>query len=134
MIVVVSVQEAQWCFKKFFLVKRLAMIFRRFVCCFLHDDNGFLLSTEALLVGTIGVLGLIVGLAEVRNAVVQELGDFSQAVAFLSQDYAYTSVTSSNGGAAIRTSGSTYADDVDTQQADTVAANGVSVSTVASVE
>ena len=84
--------------------------------------------------GTIGVLGLIVGLAEVRNAVVQELGDFSQAVAFLSQDYAYTSVTSSNGGAAIRTSGSTYVDDVDTQQADTVAANGVSVSTAASGE
>jgi len=110
------------------------MSFRRSVFCFLYDDAGFLLSTEALLVGTIGVLGLIVGLAEVRNAVVQELGDFSQAVAFLSQDYAYTSVTSSNGGAAIQTSGSTYADEVDTQQADTVVANGVSVSTAASVE
>lgn len=108
---------------------RVFRTFRRF----LDSDAGFLLSTESLLLGTIGVLGLIVGLAEVRNAVVQELGDFSQAVAFLSQDYAYTSVTSAN-VTAIQTSGSAYVDDVDRQQLDTVAANGVVVSTAAVVE
>ena len=105
---------------------------KTYVWNFLRGEAGFLLSTEALLVGTIAVLGLIVGLAEVRNAVVQELGDFSQAVAFLSQDYAFTSVTSTNGGSSIRTSGSAYADDVDTQE--TAVANGVVVTTGASTE
>lgn len=104
--------------------------FRRF----LSSEEGFILSTEALLIGTITVLGLIVGLAEVRNAVVQELGDFSQAVSFLSQDYAYTSVTSVNVTTQIQTSGATYADLTDTQSTGGTLANGVSVTTTASVE
>jgi len=102
--------------------------------CFLSAEDGFILSTEALLIGTIVVLGLIVGLSEVRNAVVQELGDFSQAVAFLSQDYAFTSVTSTNVGTQIQTGGSSYADAVDTQQLVGVTANGVSVTTTGSTE
>ncbi|MEI7700021.1 MAG: hypothetical protein WCK86_09505 [Planctomycetia bacterium] len=109
---------------------RLMRLFR----CFHGSDAGFVLSTESLLLGTIGVLGLIVGLAEVRNAAVQELGDFSQAVAFLSQDYAYTSVTSTNVSTNIQTSGATYVDDADTQRTDTDAANGVVVATAADVE
>lgn len=104
--------------------------FRRF----LSSEEGFILSTEALLIGTITVLGLIVGLAEVRNAVVQELGDFSQAVSFLSQDYAYTSVTSVNVPTQIQTSGAVYADATDTQSTVTTLANGVSVTTTASLE
>ena len=91
------------------------------------------MSTEALLIGTIAVIGLIVGLAEVRNAVVQELGDFSQAVAYLSQDYAFTTVSSTNVPTQIQTSGSTYADNPDNQQA-SAAANGVAVTTTASTE
>lgn len=100
---------------------------------FLSSEDGFILSTEALLIGTIAVIGLIVGLAEVRNAVVQELGDFSQAVAYLSQDYAFTTVSSTNVATQIQTSGSTYADNPDTQQA-SAAANGVAVTTTASTE
>lgn len=104
--------------------------FRRF----LSSEEGFILSTEALLIGTITVLGLIVGLAEVRNAVVQELGDFSQAVSFLSQDYAFTSVTSTNVTTQIQTSGSVYADATDTQSVVATTANGVSVTTTGSLE
>lgn len=107
---------------------------KKMILAFVRGEEGFLLSTEALLIGTIAVLGLIVGLAEVRNAVVQELGDFSQAVAFLSQDYAYTSVQSANGSTAIQTSGATYIDAVDTQQLVGVVANGVTVTTAATVE
>lgn len=103
---------------------------KRFCC----SDSGFILSTEALLIGTIAVIGLIVGLAEVRNAVVQELGDFSQAVSFLSQDYAFTSVTSTNVATQIQTGGSTYADAVDTQSTVNTVANGVSVTTAGSTE
>jgi len=93
---------------------------------FLRSEEGFILSTEAVLIGTITVLGLIVGLAEVRNAVVQELGDYSQAVALLSQDYAFTSVSSTN-DAGISTNGSQFADTSDNQQATSVDANGIDV-------
>ncbi len=106
---------------------------KKMILAFVRGEEGFLLSTEALLIGTIAVLGLIVGLAEVRNAVVQELGDFSQAVAYLNQDYAYTSITSTNGTTGIQTSGSVYVDAPDTQQASLVA-NGVVVTAAAGVE
>ena len=103
---------------------------KKMILAFVRGEEGFLLSTEALLIGTIAVLGLIVGLAEVRNAVVQELGDFSQAVSLLSQSYAYTSVVSTNGGTSIQTSGAVYDDLVDTQVTATTIANGVVVTTV----
>jgi len=105
-------------------------LLRQFVC----DDSGFIVSTESLLLGTIGVLGSIVGLAEVRNAVAQELGDFSGAVAELSQDYAYTSVSSDNVGSDIETAGSIYDDSFDEQSAPGDFANGIRVATAGDVE
>lgn len=98
------------------------MTFRRL----LLDESGFILSTESVLLGTLVVLGLIVGLAEVRNAVVQELGDYSQAVAWLSQTYEFTSVTSSN-VADILSSGSVFIDSDDDQMISSVVANGILV-------
>ncbi|MFN9035794.1 MAG: hypothetical protein ACK5YO_05845, partial [Planctomyces sp.] len=92
---------------------------------FLRSEEGFVLSTEAVLVGTILVLGMIVGLAEIRNAVVQELADYSQAVAQLSQDFAYTSVTSTNVNTNIQTSGSQFSDSTDIQRANGTVANGI---------
>ncbi len=96
---------------------------------FLRSEEGFVLSTEAVLIGTILVLGMIVGLAEIRNAVVQELGDYSLAVAQLSQDFEYTSVSSANVAGEIATAGSTFTDGTDTQVAATTAANGITVIT-----
>lgn len=110
------------------------MCFNSCLCCFVHSESGFLLSTESLLLGTIGVLGSIVGLAEVRNAAVEELGDFSHAVAMLSQDYAYTSVSSENLPTDLETSGSIYEDDVDDQMPDGTDANGIIVLNPADVE
>ncbi|MCE2797586.1 MAG: hypothetical protein LW816_19850 [Planctomyces sp.] len=98
---------------------------------FLRSEEGFVLSTEAVLVGTILVLGMIVGLAEIRNAVVQELADYSQAVAQLSQDFAYTSVSSTNNPGRISSSGSIFTDGTDTQQPTATAANGITVVTAA---
>ena len=92
----------------------------------LLDESGFILTTESVLLGTLVVLGLIVGLAEVRNAVVQELGDYSQAVAWLSQTYEFTSVTSSN-VADILSSGSVFIDSDDDQMISSIAANGILV-------
>jgi len=98
---------------------------------FLRSEEGFILSTEAVLIGTILVLGMIVGLAEIRNAVVQELGDYSQAVAQLNQDYAYSSVSSANVPAGISSAGSIYTDSVDDQEATGTVANGITVTTAA---
>ncbi len=110
------------------------MRFNWLLCCFLRSESGFLLSTESLLLGTIGVLGSIVGLGEVRNAAVEELGDFSHAVAMLSQDYAYTSVTSDNLPTDLETSGSLFEDDVDDQMPDGTEANGIIVLNPADTE
>jgi len=96
---------------------------------FLRSEEGFILSTEAVLIGTITVLGMIVGLAEIRNNVVQELGDYSQAVAQLSQDYSFSSVSDTNAPSAIFSYGSMFADTTDTQQAIASDANGITVST-----
>ena len=57
-----------------------------------QDQDGFVVSTELILVATILVIGMIVGLATVRNAVVQELGDVALAVGSINQSYMYTGV------------------------------------------
>jgi len=107
---------------------------KNLVVGFIRGEEGFLLSTEALLIGTITVLGLIVGLAEIRNNVVQELGDFSQAVAQLSQDFSYTSVSDTNVPSGIWTYGSIFSDSTDTQQAHAWDANGITVTTQPTVD
>jgi hypothetical protein len=80
---------------------------------FLRSEDGFLLSSEALLIGTIAVLGLLVGLVSVRDAVVNELGDFSQAIGLLNQSYNYTGVQDTSG----TTQGGLLADTTDASDA-----------------
>jgi len=77
---------------------------------------------------------MVVGLAEVRNNVVQELGDFSQAVAWLSQDFSFTSIEDTNVPSDIATSGSIFDDSDDDQMVTSVAANGITVLTAADVD
>jgi hypothetical protein len=79
---------------------------------FLRSEDGFLLSSEALLIGTIAVIGLLVGLVTIRDSVVQELGDFGQAISLLDQSYTYTGVTDSTNGSS--TTGSLFTDTSDT--------------------
>ena len=52
-----------------------------------NDNNGFIVSAELVLVATIAVIGLIVGLAEVQNAVVGELNDIGEAIGSLNQSF-----------------------------------------------
>lgn len=105
-------------------------MFRNFV----RSEEGFILSTEAVLIGTITVLGMIVGLAEIRNNVVQELGDYSQAVAQLNQDYSFTSVSDTNVPSNIATAGSVFSDTVDNQSANATDANGITVTTAPTLD
>lgn len=55
-----------------------------------NDDNGFVASAELVLVGTILVLGMIVGLTELSFNVNQELEDVGSAIGAINQTYYYT--------------------------------------------
>lgn len=52
-----------------------------------RDERGFVQSAELVLIGTLAVIGLIVGLAAFRDGAVQELGDSGVAVGQLDQSY-----------------------------------------------
>lgn len=51
------------------------------------DENGFVVSAELVLVLTIAVLGMVVGLTAVRDAVTHELNDLAHAFGAVSQSY-----------------------------------------------
>lgn len=54
-----------------------------------QDERGVIATSDLVLLATIVVLGLIVGLVEYRNQVVQEFADLGQAVGHLNQSYTY---------------------------------------------
>lgn len=71
-----------------------------------HDDAGFIISIELILIATIMVIGLIAGFTAVRDAVVCELSDVGGAIQDLNQGYTYNGVTGHSGS----TVGSDYLD------------------------
>jgi hypothetical protein len=71
------------------------------------DDAGFVVSTELVLVATVLVIGLIVGLTELRNQVVQELADVAMAIGNINQSYYYDGIAKQNVG---ETAGSMFHD------------------------
>ncbi len=70
------------------------------------DENGFVISAELVLVGTILVLGMIVGLSELSFNVNQELEDLGSAVGGINQTYYYTMASGQKGESV----GSTFLD------------------------
>ena len=73
------------------------------------DENGFIVSSELILIATILVIAMVVGLQTVRDAVLQELGDVGAAIGAVSQDYSYGGAT----GHASNIAGSLYSDATD---------------------
>jgi len=73
------------------------------------DDQGALIAMEFLFVATILVIGIIVGLSSVKNAVNAELTELANAILALSQGYTISGQTgccaSTDGSAAIDTPG-----------------------------
>lgn len=59
-----------------------------------NDERGFVNSAELILVATLAVLGLIVGLATLRDSISFELGDTSAAVGALDQSYSISILAS----------------------------------------
>jgi hypothetical protein len=55
--------------------------------CLWADENGFIISAELVLVGTIVGLGMTVGLAEISSAVNQELHDCAGAFSACNSSY-----------------------------------------------
>lgn len=58
----------------------------------LADETGVILSSEIALIGTVGVLGMVVGLESVTSAVTNELNDLASAFGALDQSYNYRSI------------------------------------------
>lgn len=71
-----------------------------------REDDGFVVTIELILITTIVVLGLIAGLAVVRDAIVAELSDVAGSIQELNQSYRYSAATGPAGGSA----GSGFAD------------------------
>ena len=71
-----------------------------------NDEAGVILSAELVLVGTILVVGMIVGLTELSFNVNEELEDIGSAIGGINQTYYYT-LASGHKGEAV---GSTYLD------------------------
>lgn len=94
-----------------------------------NDDCGFVVSSELVLILTIGVIGLIVGLDSVQNAVVTELSDIASAIGASNQTYTYGGWQQVSGSSTLAsTAGSNFVDQLDAGDATNVsgtASNGV---------
>lgn len=74
-----------------------------------NDEAGYIVSAELVLVGTIAVLGMIVGLTEVAFNVNQELEDVGSAFGSINQGYKYSGTKGKKG----KYNGSMYHDSWD---------------------
>jgi len=54
-----------------------------------HDEHGAINSIELILIGSVVLLGLIVGLAAYRDSLVNELADTARGIEALNQSYSY---------------------------------------------
>jgi len=76
---------------------------------FWNDENGFVVSTELVLIATVLVLGMIVGLTTLRDQVIGELADVAAAFSNSNQSYSFSGIT----GHSSSTSGSLFDDNTD---------------------
>lgn len=76
---------------------------------FWSDERGFVVSAELIMIATMVVIGLLVGLASVRDALTSELADVTGAVQDANQSYSLDGVV----GHSANTAGFDYVDDTD---------------------
>ena len=80
------------------------------------DEAGVILSAEIVLVGTILVVGMVVGLVELQSSVVDELNDLGEAIGAINQGYSTASILAfkqGRTGVNAETFGSQFRDQVD---------------------
>jgi hypothetical protein len=73
------------------------------------DENGFVVSSELILVATLLVIGMVTGLSTVRDQVVQELGDVADAISEINNSYSFSGVSAHAGS----TAGTVFSDEND---------------------
>lgn len=78
------------------------------------NQKGFIVSIELITLATICVIGLIVGMTDVRDAVLAELSDISESIGALDQSYEIFGVQ--NSAQTAYTSGSQWQDLADNTQ------------------
>lgn len=80
-----------------------------------NDNSGVILSAELVLIGTILVIGMIVGMVELQCAIVAELSDLGDAFGNFDQSYQTSGIKSLKhyGGIKASTSGARYNDAAD---------------------
>ena len=74
---------------------------RQMAASFLRNDHGFIITSEFLLSATVTVLGLLVGISNIRNSLLLELQEIGAVIGMLNQSYTYTGVSAgdpSSGG------------------------------------
>lgn len=72
---------------------------------------GFIVSAELVLIATILVIGLIVGMVAIRDALTAEMGDVAEAIGALDQSYTDNGIIDFGTGTAVQ--GSAWSDDSD---------------------
>lgn len=65
---------------------------RQLAARFWSDESGFVISSELVVLSTLLTIGVISGLTAMRDGVVQEFGDGSQALNGVQQSYQYAGV------------------------------------------
>jgi len=60
---------------------------------FLQDESGFIVSAELVLIFSLVFCGVAVGMAVVRDSVVQEFGDVAEAIGALNQSYQFNTIS-----------------------------------------
>lgn len=58
-----------------------------------HDENGFIISAELVLIATIAVLAMIVGLSEISLGINNELEDVASSFGHINQSFYYRGLT-----------------------------------------
>ena len=65
----------------------------------MNDEAGFLVSAELILIFTLVFCAVAVGVATVRDSLVQELGDVAESIGALNQSYNYRGIRADLEGA-----------------------------------
>ena len=76
MLIAASTSETCWYTTCLVLTKRLW-----------SEEDGALVVSELILIGTILIIGLVVGLSAIQTAIVTELGDFAASFGSLNQSF-----------------------------------------------
>ena len=84
----------------------------------MKKKGGFILTSEMVLIATVLVIGMLVGLVVVRDAVVAEMEDVAEAIGAMDQSYSFHGLQAPQNDSIPITVGTDFNDDVDTELGD----------------